>query len=113
MKLIASVFLLAMTPSTAHAAPTYLTCTFMVDGRPDILKIAADPDKGTVTTLVAFSGVVRQRAASFGPSEVIFGDSGVNYNLNRVTLRLAKTINIINSTTYAQCRKAAQPKTAF
>lgn len=114
MRLKSLFVLLALVPGVACAKPTYLSCTFMVDGVPEVFKVTADPENSSVSTLVVRSGGGKAWRAVFTPDQVVFGDDDVGFVLSRVTLRLAKTVNLINSTTYGQCKKSQAPtKVAF
>lgn len=97
----------------ASAAPTYLACTFMVDGSPNVIDFTADEAAGTVSILTRHSGFNRTVAATFTPERVLVNEGDVRWEISRVDLTVSSTITMINSTDHGKCEIEAAPKRAF
>lgn len=105
--------LCAMVPSAVVANTIYLSCTFMVDGKPNIIDFTADEAAGKVSILTRESGFSRTEDAAFTPDKVLVNESRVRWEINRVDLTVTSTLTMIDSANRGQCEIVEAPKRAF
>ena len=115
MKFTAFLALAALALSTpAMAAPAYVECMFKQgDGSPWPVRITLDEPQGSVVVLTSNNGRATSMRGVFGPSDVRFGEGGVFYQLNRVTLEIVRETRIFGTFDKAKCVLLETPKRAF
>lgn len=103
---VPALLLIGAVAANAQAKPVYLTCTFMVDGKPDVIDFTLNEERAIVSRYVRHSGYSRTESATFTPDRIAFGDNQVRFEIDRKSLRIASTIVAINSTDIGSCREA-------
>jgi hypothetical protein len=106
-------------PASAIAAPTYLQCSFIKDGKTVILSVTPDEDSGSVTTLVENTGHSERQTAVFSPTSVRWNSpmsfGGLRYALSRTDLTIVRDL-VIGDKTFTDngtCKLQKAPERKF
>lgn len=98
-------------PAQAMAAPVYLTCDMVNDGKPFSINIALDEASDTATMSNAGTGEPWVASAIFTADKVTMADKPFTWTIDRVTLRIAREIFITEnrSSGEGKCTVAKPP----
>lgn len=106
------LFVAAFASSTsAWAAPGYLTCSFG-QAASDI-NITVDEAAGSASVTVPSMGSSFNMRASFTADKISFNENGVYYDLDRVSLKLVRTVRQYGFIDRGQCSVVKAPKRAI
>lgn len=105
------MFVAAVAAVVTPATPIYLKCTFAGNGA--VLNVTADEPNSSVTSVLESSGYTEKYPAAFTADQVRFESRLLAYVINRVDLKIQRTIKSIDSTDAGSCALVTTPKRAF
>ncbi len=109
---IASATGMLFVATPALAAPTYLTCTFDTGAVP--IKVTLDEQAASAGVFVPSNGNSFNFRATFTADQVLFqNDDGIKYEIDRVTLRIVRSIPRYRIVDRGLCRVEKAPKRAI
>lgn len=105
------LYLLVALTTPAAAAPAYLKCIFPPEGFE--VQVTADEANAAVTVFMPATGNTQKMNAVFTPTQVLFRNSMMSYELSRTDLSIIRTTPIIKSVVEGKCSVITAPKRAF
>lgn len=109
--LLVAAALLGMADPAA-AAPTYLTCEFDTGAVP--IKVTLDEQTAAASVFIPSNGNSFKFSATFTADQVLFqGGDGIKYEIDRVTLRIVRSMPRYRIVDRGLCRVEKTPKRAI
>lgn len=109
---VSLLVVIALLPTPAIAAPTYLTCTFPRQPTAPV-DLTVDEAAGTVTLYMPHSGYTATVRGTFRPDTLQFGIPDIAYSINRVDLSASRLAYFMKSPEAGMCRRLPTPKREF